>query len=98
MTTDTTGAPTMVARASDAFTIAVDGHVVGHASFADRDGQRVFLHAEVDEAYGGRGLATILVAEALARTRADGLRIVAVCTFVAAYVDKHREFDDIVDR
>jgi predicted GNAT family acetyltransferase len=39
-----------------------------------------------------------LIAEALAATRADGLRIVAVCPMVAGYVKKHPEFDDIVDR
>ena len=58
----------------------------------------MFYHTEVDEAFGGRGLATVLIAEALARTRADGLRIVPVCPTVAAYVKKHPEFSDVVDR
>ena len=63
----------------------------------DRDGQRMFLHTEVADAFEGRGLATILITEALQATRDAGLRIVAVCTMVAAYVDKHHEFDDAVD-
>ncbi len=45
----------------------------------------------------GRGLATILVDEALQETRDAGLRIVAVCPMVAAFVKKHDEFDDVVD-
>jgi predicted GNAT family acetyltransferase len=58
----------------------------------------VFYHTEVDPAFGGRGLATVLIGEALAATRADGLRIVAVCPMVAAYVKKNHEFDDVLDR
>ena len=61
MTTDKTGAPTTVAAESDRFTIAVEGQSVGLAEFADHDGQRVFTHTEVDDAFEGRGLATILV-------------------------------------
>ena len=44
-----------------------------------------------------RGLATVLIAQALSTTRADGLRIVAVCPMVAHYVSSHHDFDDIVD-
>ncbi|CAN5789863.1 GNAT family N-acetyltransferase [soil metagenome] len=95
---DKTGASVTVARETDKFTVAVEGKPVGLAAFGDRDSQRVFYHTEVDDAFGGRGLATILVAEALAATRTEGLRIVAVCPMVAAYVKKHHEFDDIVDR
>ena len=59
--------------------------------------QRIFHHTEVDDQFEGRGLASILVAEALAATRADGRRIVAVCPMVASFVEKHHEFDDDVD-
>ncbi|MDT5068509.1 MAG: uncharacterized protein QOK02_4664 [Mycobacterium sp.] len=95
--TDKTGAPVTIEKKTDEFTIGVDGKSVGLEAFAERDGQRVFYHTEIDDAFGGRGLGTVLIAEALAATRADGLRIVAVCPMVAAYVKKHHEFDDIVD-
>lgn len=97
MTNDKTGAPTTVTRGHDKFKIAVDGQTVGLAAFADRGSQRVFLHTEVDDEFEGRGLATILVNDALSATREDGLRIVAVCPLVAAFLDKHRELDDIRD-
>ena len=45
---------------------------VGLAEFADRDGQRVFIHTEVADGFEGRGLATILIAEALQATRDAG--------------------------
>jgi len=96
--TDKTGAPVTVIREADRFTVGVNGKTVGLVAFAERDGQRVFFHTEVDDAFGGRGLGTVLIAEALAVTRSDGLRIVAVCPMVAAYVDKHHDFDDILDK
>jgi predicted GNAT family acetyltransferase len=96
MTTDKTGAPTTVTAEADRYTIAVDGQRVGHLEFADRDGQRVFTHTEVDENYEGRGLATILIAEALQATREAGLQIVAECPTVANYVRKHDDIDAIV--
>jgi len=97
MTIDKTGATTTVSKDADRFTIAVDGTPAGYAEFADRDGRRTFPHTEVDDAFQGRGLATILIGDALQQTRAAGLRIVPVCPMVAAYVKKHPEFDDVVD-
>ena len=96
-TTDKTGAPTTVTQRGTEFTITVDGQAVGGAAFEDRGNRRVFVHTEVDDAFQGRGLATILVGEAIKSTRADGLRVVAVCPMVAAFLHKHKEFDDIVD-
>jgi uncharacterized protein len=97
MTTDKTGAETTVSQEADRFTIGVEGRPVGFTEFADRDRQRVFIHTEVDDEFEGRGLATILVGEALDATRGAGLRVVAVCNVVAAYIDKHPEFIDVVD-
>lgn len=95
--TDKTGAPTTVTAESDRYTISIDGREVGKAEFLDRNGRRVFTHTEVDENYEGRGLATILIGEALQDTRAAGKHIVAKCPMVAAYVKKHDEYSDIVE-
>lgn len=97
MTTDRTGAPTTVKAEADRFTIDVEGQTVGFVEFTDRDGQRVFTHTEVDGEFEGRGLATILVGEALDQTRSAGRRIVPECKLVASYIDKHDEYADIVD-
>lgn len=91
MPNDKTGAPVTVTAEADRFTVSVEGKTVGLTAFADRGEQRVFYHTEVDDAFGGRGLATILIAEALAQTRSAGLRIVPVCPMVAAFVKKHAD-------
>jgi uncharacterized protein len=95
--TDKTGAPTTVTAEAGRFTIAVEGKTVGLIDYLDRDGQRIFPHTEVQPAYEGRGLATILVAEALAATRDAGLRIVSECSMVTGYLAKHPEFAELVD-
>jgi predicted GNAT family acetyltransferase len=96
--TDKTGVPVTVNKESDKFTVSVDEKAVGLTAYADEGHSRVFPHTEVDEAYEGRGLATIVIGEALAQTRAEGLRIVPMCPTVAAYVERHPEYADIVDR
>jgi hypothetical protein len=98
MPTDKTGAEATVHAAAGKYTIAVDGETVGLAAFADRDNQRVFYHTEVEERFGGRGLASILVDEALKATRAEGKRVVPVCPMVADFINKHPEFGDITDK
>lgn len=95
MTQDRTGAPTDVVAESDRFTISVEGRQVGLADFYDRDGVRVFPHTEVDPRYQGRGLATILVREALTATREAGLRVVPQCWMVAEFIEKNPEFADM---
>jgi uncharacterized protein len=97
MTADKTGAQAVVTSGEGRYTIAVDGQTVGLADFADRGEQRVFYHTEIDPSYGGRGLATILVEEALNAARADGMRVVPVCSMVVTVLKKHPEFDDITD-
>ncbi|BBZ00739.1 N-acetyltransferase [Mycolicibacterium chitae] len=95
--TDKTGAPVTVTKESDRFTVGVDGKTAGHTAYVERDGRRVFFHTEVSDGFEGRGLATLLIGAALAATRDEDVRIVPVCSMVAAYVDKHPEFAAIAD-
>lgn len=97
MTTDKTGAETAVRLDGDRFTISVKGKTVGGTYFADRDGTRVPYHTEVYDAYPRRGLATILVGEAVQATLNADIRIVPVCDVVAGHVEKHPELSDAVD-
>ncbi|MEU8500186.1 GNAT family N-acetyltransferase [Streptomyces lavendulae] len=98
MSEQTATAP-VVRRVDDRhrYEILVDDHRAGLTAYRDRDGRRVFFHTEVDDAYAGRGLAAILVEQALTDVRASGLRIVPVCPYVARFLTEHREFADITD-
>ncbi|MER7843964.1 GNAT family N-acetyltransferase [Kitasatospora sp. NPDC096077] len=90
---------TVVERSDDRhrYEIRVDGELAGFTEYLDHDGQRVFYHTLVEEAFAGRGLAGLLVQEALTDVRAAGLRIVPVCPYVAKFLIKHQEFADLTD-
>ena len=60
-------------------------------------GRLVFTHTEIGQAFGGRGLGGVLAAGALDAVRAEGARAVPLCPFVAAYIDKHPAYADLVD-
>lgn len=79
------------------FEISVDRETAGFTEYTDDGAQRVFFHTEVDDRFAGRGLAGTLVGQALDATRAAGLRVVPVCPYVARFVKKHAEYEDIVD-
>jgi uncharacterized protein len=73
---------------------AVDesGVVAGFAAYR-REGDRVvFTHTEVDDAFEGRGVGSVLVRTALDAVREEGLRVVAECPFVRSYVERHPEY------
>jgi uncharacterized protein len=73
---------------------AVDesGVVAGFAAYR-REGDRVvFTHTEVDDAFEGRGVGSVLVRPALDAVREEGLRVVAECPFVRSYVERHPEY------
>lgn len=79
------------------YAIEVDGATAGFTAYRDRDDRRVFFHTEIDDAYAGQGLASILVREALDDVRSSGKRIVPVCPYVAKFLKKHEEYADITD-
>lgn len=70
---------------------------IGFARYRDGDGSRTFTHTVVDPAYEGRGLGSRLVRFVVEDAVAMGMRIVPICPFTAAYLRRHREFDDHID-
>ena len=55
-----------------------------------------FTHTEVPPELSGHGIGSKLVRGALEAARAQGLKVVAKCPFVAAYMAKHAEFNDLL--
>lgn len=78
------------------FEIAVDGAVLGFAEYRRRPGVISFTHTEIDPAHKGEGLGTLLVKAALETARAEGLAVLPYCPFVQGFIDRHREYLDLV--
>jgi predicted GNAT family acetyltransferase len=55
-----------------------------------------FTHTEVPPEMAGHGIGSQLVRGALEAARAQGLKVVPKCPFVAAYMAKHPEFNDLL--
>ena len=68
-----------------------DGSPVGRADFVDSggDAERIFFHTEVDQQFGGRGLAVLLVRAALADSIRKNLIVVPVCPLFARHLKTH---------
>ena len=56
----------------------------------------VLHHTEVPPALQGQGVAGELVARTLAWARAQGLRVVPTCSYVASYMRRHPETQDLL--
>ena len=54
-------------------------------------------HTYVPPSLEGRGIAAALVATALAYARSAGLRVRPSCSYVAAYMHRHRETLDLLE-
>jgi uncharacterized protein len=74
----------------------VDGEVAGLLFYRPREGELVLVHTQVEEGFAGQGIGSRLIAAALDDIRARGLRIVPICRFVRAYLERHPEHADLV--
>ncbi|MFI0895947.1 GNAT family N-acetyltransferase [Streptomyces sp. NPDC020983] len=54
-----------------------------------------FIHTEVGDAYEGRGVGSALARTAMDDARAQGLRVLAICPFIAGWLDRHPEYADL---
>jgi predicted GNAT family acetyltransferase len=79
------------------FELAVDGHIA--ASYYEiADGVITFAHTEAPPELGGKGIGSKLIKGALDQVRAEGLKVIAQCPFVKAYIEKRHEYDDLLKR
>jgi predicted GNAT family acetyltransferase len=77
------------------FELEVEGHLAA-TYYKMADGVITFIHTEVPEELGGKGVGSKLVKGALDQVRSKGLKVIAQCPFVKAYIDKHGEYADLL--
>lgn len=83
-------------RVGQRYEARIGGRVVGHTEYRRVSGRLIFVHTEVDPAMEGKGIGGRLAAGALDDVRAQGLRFSVKCPFIAAYLRRHPEYDDIL--
>jgi predicted GNAT family acetyltransferase len=78
------------------FEILADGEVAGFTDYQLRPGEIMFTHTEIDEAYEGKGIGSVLVRHALDSARERGLAVLPLCPFVRAWISRHEDYLDLV--
>ncbi|RSO11785.1 GNAT family N-acetyltransferase [Streptomyces sp. WAC 06783] len=82
-------------RAAHRFEARLGGELAGVAAYLRAEGLLALVHTEVDPVYEGNGVGSALTRHALDTARADGLRVLAVCPFVAGWMARHPEYRDL---
>jgi predicted GNAT family acetyltransferase len=82
-------------KAKHRYELAVDGHIAA-TCYEIADGVITFVHTEVPPELGGKGIGSRLIKGALDQVRADGLKVIAQCPFVKAFIEKNAAYQDLL--
>jgi predicted GNAT family acetyltransferase/glutaredoxin len=74
------------------YELRLGDRLVGLVAYRRRDSRIVLTHTEVDAACEGRGFGSRLVEGALDDARRQGLEVVPLCSFVAAFIRRHPDY------
>jgi uncharacterized protein len=75
-------------RDQSQFEIGIDGSEA-ELIYRVRAGRLVLVHTGVPDELGGRGVGTMLMQAALAKSTAEGLTIVPLCPFARRWLERH---------
>jgi predicted GNAT family acetyltransferase len=78
--------------------VRVDSQLAGFTEYFVKDDRYVFVHTEIADDFGGRGIGSVLVRSVMDDIRSQGRMLVPLCPFVRGWIDKHPEHGDLVDR
>jgi len=76
------------------YELTIDG-MTAFVRYRRSPGQIRFIHTDVPEGLAGRGVGSRLARHVLDAARNDGVRVVPICPFIAAWMAKHPEYDDL---
>jgi predicted GNAT family acetyltransferase len=73
-----------------------DGRVAGSAAYSRSADVVTLTHTEVAEEFRGHHVGDQLARVALEQIRAEGLHVDAQCSFVASFIEKNPEYQDLL--
>jgi predicted GNAT family acetyltransferase len=77
------------------FELDADGHIA-FSNYKRADGVLTILHTEVPKALEGHRIGSALIRGVLDTARSQGLKVIAVCPFAKAYIERHPEYADLL--
>jgi predicted GNAT family acetyltransferase len=82
-------------RQSHRFELEIDDQVA-KAWYREQGNVVTFTRTDVPDALSGKGVGSALAKGALDAVRAAGQKVVALCPFIASYIKRHREYEDLL--
>ncbi len=73
------------------FEIYFDRELAGFVEFKIENQMISYTHTEIDPKFGGQGLGSQLIKEALDEALEQNLEVAPYCSFVSAYIKKNSE-------
>lgn len=82
--------------AATRYEISVDGAPAGFVEYHRFRDEIAFLHTEIDPAYEGRGLGSLLARHALDAAREGHQAVLPYCPFIRGWMTRHPDYLDLV--
>ena len=77
------------------FYVVVDG-LESHLEYVKMENVLNLIHTYVPNALRGKGIAGEVVKAALTYAEENELKIIPSCSYVAAYIQRHKEYENLV--
>jgi uncharacterized protein len=74
----------------------VGSELAGFTTYHSQPGLMTILHTEIERPFEGQGIGSELTLRVLDDIRGKGARVLPVCPFVLAFLQRHPEYDDLV--
>jgi uncharacterized protein len=82
--------------AEQRYELCQNGMLAGYAEYKLQPGAITLTHTEVLKEFEGQGVASKLATAVLDDARKRALKVVPECPFMAGYIRKHAEYQDLV--
>ena len=83
-------------EAANRFEVEINGELA-QTQYIRRGRKIIFTHTEVPPASEGQGVGNALARAALDYAKREGLRVVPLCPFIAAFIKRHKEYQSLVE-
>ena len=83
--------------ANNRYKLWLGDEFAAYSEYESEPGRVVFTHTVVRPRFKGRGIGSRLAKYAVDDARDRGLRITPVCPFIRSWLERHDEYDSIVD-
>lgn len=80
------------------FYVERDGEIIAEMTYSKAGEEKIIIdHTWVDDSLRGQGVAGRLVERGVEFARAESLKVIPLCSYTKARIEKHEELQDVLD-